>query len=200
RVEQDARRLALPERLGGTALREVAEAHLESRRKRGRLPDPPGPGPARDARPRGGEASREARGETQVARRPHATRRRPRRAREGAIHAAQTGHRDLDRHLRARRDLRRAQRRDDARGFGERGDVERAGESLESLTAERDELLKGIEQEAGALTASLDPASIALEKLRIAPRKSDIAIGRVALAWEPWRAGPDGFPRPASTL
>ena len=86
------------------------------------------------------------------------------------------------------------------RAFGERGDVERADESLESLTAERDELLKGIEQEAGALTTSLDPASIALEKLRIAPRKSDIAIGRVAIAWEPWRAGPDGFPRPASTL
>jgi len=86
------------------------------------------------------------------------------------------------------------------RVFGERGDVERAGESLESLVAERDELLKRIEQEAGALTASLDPANVALEKIRIAPRKSDIAIGRIVLAWEPWRAGPDGFPRPASTL
>jgi hypothetical protein len=86
------------------------------------------------------------------------------------------------------------------RVFSERGDVARAGESLESLAAERDELLKRIEQEAGALTASLDPAGIALEKIRVAPRKSDIAVGRVALAWEPWRAGPDGFPRPASTL
>jgi hypothetical protein len=86
------------------------------------------------------------------------------------------------------------------RVFSERGDVERAGESLESLSAERDEFLKRIEQEAGALTASLDPASIGLEKIRIAPRKSDIAVGRIALAWEPWRAGPDGFPRPASTL
>jgi hypothetical protein len=86
------------------------------------------------------------------------------------------------------------------RVFSERGDVERAGESLESLGAERDELLKRIEQEAGALTASLDPASVALEKIRIAPRKSDIAIGRIVLAWEPWRTGADGFPRPASTL
>jgi hypothetical protein len=86
------------------------------------------------------------------------------------------------------------------RVFSERGDVARADESLESLTAERDELLKGIEQEAGALAASLDPASVALEKIRIAPRKADIAIGRVGIAWEPWRAGPDGFPRPASTL
>jgi hypothetical protein len=86
------------------------------------------------------------------------------------------------------------------RAMNERGDVARADESLEALTAERDALLKSIEQDAGALSASLDPASVALEKLRIAPRKSDIAVGRVALAWEPWRAGADGFPRPASTL
>jgi hypothetical protein len=86
------------------------------------------------------------------------------------------------------------------RVFGERGDVARAGENLEALTAERDELLKRVEQEAGALAASLDPSGVALEKIRLAPRKSDIAIGRIVLAWEPWRAGPDGFPRPASTL
>ncbi len=86
------------------------------------------------------------------------------------------------------------------RVFSERGDVARADESLESLTAERNELLGRIEQEATALTATLDPASIALERLRIAPRKSDIAIGRIAIAWEPWRSGADGFPRPASTL
>ena len=63
-----------------------------------------------------------------------------------------------------------------------------------------DALLKRIEQEAGALTTNLDPASVALERIRLAPRKSDIAVGRIVLAWEPWRAGPDGFPRPASTL
>ena len=86
------------------------------------------------------------------------------------------------------------------RVFGEKGDVARAGETLESLTAERDELLKRIEQEAAELTASLDPASIALERLRIAPRKSDIAVGRIAIAWEPWRTAADGFPRSASAL
>jgi hypothetical protein len=84
--------------------------------------------------------------------------------------------------------------------FGERGDVARAGESLEALVAQRDELLKRIEQEAADLASTLDPAQVALERIRIAPRKSDIAIGRVAIAWEPWRAGADGFPRPASTI
>jgi len=86
------------------------------------------------------------------------------------------------------------------RAYNERGDVARADESLEALTAERDALLRSIEQEASELAAALDPASIALEKVRIAPRKSDIAVGRIALAWEPWRTGPDGFPRPASVL
>ncbi|MGH8251103.1 MAG: ATP-binding protein [Steroidobacteraceae bacterium] len=86
------------------------------------------------------------------------------------------------------------------RVFSERGDVARAGESLDTMTAERDELLRRVEQEAAVLTATLDPASIELSRLRIVPRKSDIAIGRIAVAWEPWRAGADGFPRPATTL
>jgi len=86
------------------------------------------------------------------------------------------------------------------RVFSERGDVARAGESLESLTAERDALLRQIELDATELSTSLDAGHIALERLRLAPRKSDIAIGRIAIAWEPWRAGADGFPRPASVL
>ena len=86
------------------------------------------------------------------------------------------------------------------RVFGERGDVARAGESLEALRAERDSLIRQIEQEAGELTASLDAASVELARISIAPRKSDIAVGRIAIAWEPWRAAADGFPRSASTV
>ncbi len=86
------------------------------------------------------------------------------------------------------------------RVFGERGDVARAGENLEALVAERDALMRQIEQDANELTASLDPSSMDLERISIAPRKADIGIGRIAIAWEPWRASSDGFPRPASTL
>jgi hypothetical protein len=86
------------------------------------------------------------------------------------------------------------------RVFGERGDVARAGENLEALEAERDALMRQIEQDANELTASLDPSSMDLERISIAPRKSDIGIGRMAIAWEPWRASSDGLPRPASTL
>ena len=86
------------------------------------------------------------------------------------------------------------------RVFSERGDVARAGENLEALTAERDALLRLIEQESAELIATLDPARIELTRLTIAPRKSDLAIGRLMLAWEPWRSSGDGFRRPASIL
>ncbi len=83
------------------------------------------------------------------------------------------------------------------RVFSEKGDVERAGESLELLTQRRDELAREIETEVAALQATLDPAAVTFERISVAPRKSDIAIGDVLLAWEPWRQGADGFPQPA---
>ena len=83
------------------------------------------------------------------------------------------------------------------RVMSEKGDVARAGDSLEVLRQRRDELLRQVEAEAADLTASLDATSIALERLRVVPRKSDIAVGRVVLAWEPWRTGSDGLPVPA---
>jgi hypothetical protein len=43
----------------------------------------------------------------------------------------------------------------------------------------------------------MDPAAVVLRSVQISPRKSDIAIGEVALAWQPWRMGADGFPAPA---
>jgi hypothetical protein len=86
------------------------------------------------------------------------------------------------------------------RVFSERGDIARAGESLEALGAEREALMREIEQEVGELTTALDPARIELTRVSATPRKSDITIGRIALAWEPWRVAADGFPRPASLL
>lgn len=83
------------------------------------------------------------------------------------------------------------------RVMSERGDVARAGDSLELLRQRRDELLAQIEAEAAALAAGLDAGSVQLEPIRVSPRKSDSAIGRVLLAWEPWRTGADGLPQPA---
>jgi hypothetical protein len=43
-----------------------------------------------------------------------------------------------------------------------------------------------------------DATAVTLRKVQISPRKSDIAVGEVALVWTPWRKGADGFPTPAS--
>ena len=46
--------------------------------------------------------------------------------------------------------------------------------------------------------ARFDAATVVLRKVQVSPRKSDIAVGEVALVWAPWRKGADGFPTPAS--
>lgn len=79
----------------------------------------------------------------------------------------------------------------------EQQDVARAGESLESLKARRDELEKQFNDEVAALQDSFDPASAVIEQTRVAPRKSDITIGAVGLCWTPWKKSPDGFVEPA---
>jgi hypothetical protein len=83
------------------------------------------------------------------------------------------------------------------RVFGEKGDVDRADENLDVLRQRRTAFEKELESEVAELSAGLDPDSVALESVAVTPRKSDIAIGRLALAWEPWREGADGFPEPA---
>lgn len=58
----------------------------------------------------------------------------------------------------------------------------RAQESFEDLQQQLQELHKEIERETASIT--LDPQSIALETITLAPRKSDITIEKVALLWE----------------
>ena len=54
-----------------------------------------------------------------------------------------------------------------------------------------------VEAEVARLEGSFDATSIALRSVEVPARKSDIAIGEVALVWTPWRTGADGFPVPA---
>ncbi|MCU0760257.1 MAG: hypothetical protein MUF07_13810 [Steroidobacteraceae bacterium] len=76
-------------------------------------------------------------------------------------------------------------------------DVDRADESLEVLRQRLAALQQEGEAEAAKLAASLDAATVALRSVAVTPRKSDLAIGEVALVWTPWRRGSDGFPAPA---
>ncbi len=80
----------------------------------------------------------------------------------------------------------------------ESGDVERAGESREVVQQKQRDLQQQFEADTAALETRFDATTAVLRKVQVSPRKSDIAVGEVALVWTPWRKGADGFPTPAS--
>ncbi len=80
----------------------------------------------------------------------------------------------------------------------ESGDVDRAGESLEVVQQKQRDLQQQFDSDAAALESRFDATAAVLRKVQVSPRKSDIAVGEVALVWTPWRKGADGFPTPAS--
>ena len=57
-----------------------------------------------------------------------------------------------------------------------------------------------VEAEVARLEGTLDATAITLRAIEVPARKSDIAVGEVALVWAPWRKGADGFPAPAYEL
>ena len=81
----------------------------------------------------------------------------------------------------------------------ESADVDRANDNLDVIRQQRTELQNQFAADTAALERSLDVSAVELRKAQVSPRKSDIAVGEVALVWTPWRAGSDGFPAPAWT-
>lgn len=82
----------------------------------------------------------------------------------------------------------------------ESGDVTRAEDSIETVRARLAALESDCEREIDTLGQSFDPATLELEALELAPRKSDISVGPIAVAWAPWRRGADGLATPAYVL
>jgi len=76
-------------------------------------------------------------------------------------------------------------------------DVDRAAESLEVLQQRLAEAQREVEDEVARLEGTLEAANVTLRAIEVPARKSDIAVGEVALVWTPWRKGADGFPAPA---
>jgi hypothetical protein len=76
-------------------------------------------------------------------------------------------------------------------------DVARAEESIEVLQQRLEETKRAVDAEVAKLETTLDASTIALRPIEVPARKSDIAVGEVALVWTPWRKGADGFPAPA---
>lgn len=83
------------------------------------------------------------------------------------------------------------------RAWSERDDIGEAEESVELVQQRRAELEAGMEAEVASLTTELSPDSLILETVQIRPRKSDISIERLILAWTPWWSHPAGDSRPA---
>ena len=75
------------------------------------------------------------------------------------------------------------------RGAGRMGkekqDVEQAEETVEVLLQQLEELNSELEAELAALEERFDPAAEELERVALRPRRSDVDIRTVALAWRP---------------
>jgi hypothetical protein len=87
------------------------------------------------------------------------------------------------------------------RGVGraarEKGDIARARADVEAQGRKLQELEQQFEEEVAEVRDALsDPADLELQEIQVRPRKSDIAVERVALVWTPWKLGPDGIARP----
>jgi hypothetical protein len=76
-------------------------------------------------------------------------------------------------------------------------DVDRAEESATQIDQRIANLNKECEDAIAALEDAANAGQLELRPVSVAPRKTDIAIGRVLLLWTPWRTGADGFPSPA---
>ena len=76
-------------------------------------------------------------------------------------------------------------------------DVARAEESIEVLQQRLADTKREVDAEVARLESTLDASTVVLRPVEVAARKSDIAVGEVALVWAPWRKGADGFPAPA---
>ncbi|MDH3685274.1 MAG: hypothetical protein OEP95_03565 [Myxococcales bacterium] len=76
-----------------------------------------------------------------------------------------------------------------ARGFGrssrERGDVRRAKERVEIEEKKLRDLEADFEARLAKLREEHEPANVEIEELEVPPRKSDLTVQRLALAWVP---------------
>jgi len=76
-----------------------------------------------------------------------------------------------------------------SRSMKEARDVDLAEESVEAVRARRAELEAELQAALAELAARFDPANETLETISVKPRKADVEVRRVALAWVPAAAG-----------
>lgn len=79
------------------------------------------------------------------------------------------------------------------RVMDQRGDVDRAEETVEALNKELELLEQEFETETDKLEFNANPENLELTVVEIKPRKSDLSIDKVALVWTPWRVDSTGI-------
>jgi hypothetical protein len=79
----------------------------------------------------------------------------------------------------------------------ERTDVGRAEESVETVQQRVVELEKEFEAESEKLRVQFDESNLRIEQAPITPRKSDLSVEKIALAWTPWFVDAKGTAEPA---
>ena len=78
----------------------------------------------------------------------------------------------------------------------ERQDISDAAEGVSALQEQMAELNAQLQAETEKLQAGLSAETLVLEEIAIVPKKADIAIGSVALVWQPWIVRMDGAVEP----
>ncbi len=76
-----------------------------------------------------------------------------------------------------------------SRSAKEARDVDLAAESLETLRTRRGELERELERELELIAGRVDPLTVPLETVVVKPRKTDVEVRQVMLAWVPEGAG-----------
>ena len=73
------------------------------------------------------------------------------------------------------------------RAAKERRDVKRAVMKVEDLEEKLAELQEAFDEEAARIAERMSGPELVLKTLTLSPRKADIEIEELALAWVPWR-------------
>jgi hypothetical protein len=83
------------------------------------------------------------------------------------------------------------------RAFEESGDVSRANDTVESVQQQLADLQAQFEAESTALAEKVDPLAEALDTVTVKPKKTDILVQLVSLAWAPYWQDEQGNNTPA---
>ncbi|MFO0900552.1 MAG: ATP-binding protein [Pirellulales bacterium] len=83
------------------------------------------------------------------------------------------------------------------RAMEQRADVGAAEDNVEALAERRKQLENELAAEKDRIAQSISPEALALEELRIAPKKTNITVSQVTLAWRPFYVDAAGREQPA---